>query len=166
VFVFRAPRLTHFREWLKSQEAKEGEEGQRRAKRQDWVDAANLLVGRCKEWLAEADPEALLSLRIATQEKTETGLGRYEVPLLVVDHADTRVHVVPFARNTARTLSFAPGVQVQAEGRVDISNGTEKRTLYRIHSEGKERWYLTADHGDPIELNQDVFMAIMEDLLS
>lgn len=165
VYVFRAPRLTSFREWLKGLE-KEGEDHKRREIKEEWVGAANRLIQKCLAWLAEADPEGFLLLRQSTQPKAEAGLGRYEVPFLIIDHADTRVHVTPFARNTARTLALGPGKEVPAEGRVDVTNGSEKWILYRTRAEGKERWYAVADRGDLVELNQDVFMAIMEDLLS
>jgi hypothetical protein len=166
VYAFRAPRLTSFREWLRSHEEKEGEEGKRRARREEWVAAADRLIGRCQAWLAEADPEGILNLHLMPQGKAEAGLGRYEIPVLVIYLEDKRVQIVPFARNTTRVLSFAPHKQFQTEGRVDITNGMEKFTLYRVHVEGKEHWYAVPERGDPVELNQDTFMAIMEDLLS
>ncbi len=167
VYVFRAPKLTSFREWLKAEEKKkEGDEGKRREKRQEWVEAANRLIGRCHAWLTEADTEGILNLRISTNPKAETGLGRYETNFLVVEHEEAHLHIVPFGRNTTRVLSLVPGVEIQTQGRADISNGIEKWMLYRVHVDGQERWYATPDRGDPVEFNQNVFMAIMEDLLS
>lgn len=166
VYLFRAPRLTSFREWLKGEEQKDKREGKRREIREDWVGAVNRFLDRCRTWLSEIDSEGILSLRLTTQEKAEIGLGRYEVPLLVIEHDDTRIHVAPVARNTARTLTFAPGVETPALGRVDISSGIKKWIAYRANVEGAEHWYVVPDRGELVELNQDSFLAIMEDLLS
>jgi hypothetical protein len=166
VYLFRAPKLTSFREWLKGQEVTEGEEHQREQKREEWVEAAKRLIGRCHAWLTEADSGGVLNVYVNWLDKAEAGLGRYTVPVLVVEHEDTRIHMAPFARNTARSLALPPGPKVQAQGRVDISNGMEKHVLYRVEAEGKEGWYLVPERGDPVALNQNVFMEIMEDLLS
>jgi hypothetical protein len=130
------------------------------------VAAAHRLLERCQTWLAEADPGGVLDLQRSSQDKAEEGLGRYKAPVLLVEHGDTRVYIVPFARNTTRSLRLPSGQEVRTAGRIDVTNGVEKQVLYRVEAGGKERWYVAPERGDVIALNQDVFMALMEDLLS
>ncbi len=166
VYVFHAPKLTGLRQWLREQELKTGGEGARRRKRQEWVATVSRLLERLESWLTDADPEGLLGLRRSTAARDEIDLGRYEVSELAVEYGDTVVHIIPMARVAPRTIALAPGVEVKAQGRIDVTNGITKYHLYRTLESGKERWHILGPDTRAVELNQETFAGLMEDLLS
>lgn len=167
VYAFRAPKLTSFREWLKTHAENEGEERVRREKREEWVGAVTRLIEKCMGWLQEADPTGILRLGVESGSwKNEANLGRYSIPVLSVEYKGDKVQLVPVGRNTHRTISPMRNIEVPAEGRVDVTNGFLKNMLYRTRENGKDRWYLMTEDWKSVELNQDTFMAIMEEMLS
>jgi hypothetical protein len=166
VYLFCAPNLTRFSGWLDHEAKRLGGSATREQKRQEWVAAVTRFIEKCRDWLAEVDPNGFLNLKEISLERAEQGLGRYEAPALVVEYEDVRVQVVPVGRNTARTLTLKPGDEVETLGRIDASNGGEKRLMHRAKVGGVERWYLARDRSPDVEVNQDVFLGLMWELLS
>ena len=54
----------------------------------------------------------------------------------------------------------------KAEGRIDVTDGSRRYTLYRTLQGGEERWYVVDEDSNTAELDQDQLMAVLEDLLS
>ncbi len=166
VYVYRAPKLTSFREFLRKQEQEEAEVRQRKARKEEWVGAVGRLIGKFRTWLQEADPAEALEVAALNLDKAEQGLGEYRAPGLEVRLAEAAVQIVPVARNVVGTVGLPGGGGLRAEGRVDATNGLRKYTLYRTLKDGKERWHVAGADFELSPLDQDRFMAIMEDLLS
>jgi hypothetical protein len=59
-----------------------------------WLDCLNLLFRSVQEWSAPSGWQA----RLTSKHMAEKGLGRYEVPVLVLDREDAEVSLVPVAR--------------------------------------------------------------------
>ena len=70
-----------------------------------WLDCLNTLVASVQEWSASSGWRG----RLTSKHLAEKGLGRYEVPVLVLDRDDVEVALVPVARQV-------PG----ADGLVDL----------------------------------------------
>ena len=71
----------------------------------DWLGYLNNLVESVQEWSAASGWRG----RLTSKHMAENGLGRYEVPVLVLDRDDAEVSLVPVARQV-------PG----ADGLVDL----------------------------------------------
>ena len=59
-----------------------------------WLDHLNVLVESVQEWSAASGWRS----RLTSKHLAEKGLGRYEVPVLVLDRDDAEVSLVPVAR--------------------------------------------------------------------
>jgi len=166
VYVYRAPKLTSFRELL-HQKGQEGDrEKHRKERREEWIGAVRRLITQLCDWLQEADSDGILDIFSTEVEKLEQELGSYEVPRLVVRLGDANLQIVPVARNVVGSVEPRGAAALRAEGRVDVTDGVRKYILYRTLQDGKERWYALDENFDPAALDQDRFMSIMEDLLT
>src|SRR5690349_5159303 len=116
----------------------------RRKRREEWLGAVARLMEQIKGWLRDADPEGILSVVPIPVDRNETGLGSYRAEGFNISlNDDTSVQVIPIARNVA---GFLAGGR-RAEGRVDITNGVEKHSLYRTFEDGVENWYVFTRDG-------------------
>jgi hypothetical protein len=144
------------------------QERRRRQWRQDWVAAVDTLLVQMRTWLADADTPKLLDLEPLQFEKREQGLGTYRIQGLAIHFGESTVKVIPVGRTVLAHLGpFAEPGHEKAEGRVDITNGTNKYYLYRKLTETTEQW-LVQDEGrsDLRPLDREHFEGILQDLLS
>jgi hypothetical protein len=118
--------------------------------------------------LDEADSEKLLTVYDQEYERLEQGLGMYKVSGLNVGLGDSLVKIIPVSRNVVGFVVPQGGTQVEvrAAGRVDISDGIRKYTLYRTLSDGQEQWYALDERSRTTLLDRTRFEEIMQDLLS
>lgn len=158
------PRLSDFL----SEKAKDLNQVERKRRRDEWVESVTRLMAQFRTWLREADPQNLLTISGHDLDKLEQGLGAYRVPALDIEFEDALVRIVPVGRNVIRFRNMGGTVQtLQAEGRVDITDGARKYTLYRTQTDGADRWVAVGESEvNPQPLDQALFERIMLELLS
>jgi len=91
-----------------------------------WPDCLNLLVRNVQEWSAASGWQG----RLTSKHMAEKGLGRYEVPVLVLDREDAEVSLVPVARQV-------PG----ADGLVDLFRMPAYDAVASLYLE-KGQWFI------------------------
>ena len=118
------------------------DEIRRRRDRQEWIDAVDRLLKQLRDWVTDADASGVLELEPLQFEKREQGLGAYHIGGLGINFGERSVKVVPVGRTVLAHLGpyGEPGHQ-NAEGRVDITNGIFKYSLYRkLTDVAPEQW--------------------------
>lgn len=139
---------------------------ERRKRRDDWVAAVKRLMAQLQDWLREADAEGYLDITKIPIEKHEESIGTYVVHGLEIRSDEAVVRVLPVGYGVLRP-GFDEGMRV--EGRVDITNGTEKFILYRLLGGRNEQWIIgrgDLEHPKMPKLNQTRFEDAMQELLS
>jgi hypothetical protein len=140
-----------------------GQVEQLRARKQEWIDSVGRLMDQFRQWLQEADKEGVLRLDKEVHELGEEGLGWYEVPGITVLLGDRRVRIRAVGRNTIGRITPS---EVQAQGRVDMTNGTDRCILYRVLDDQGERWVIyQPDTGKLTPLAREAFEATMARML-
>ena len=156
-----------FREFL-DEKARESPAGERRRRRDEWINAVDRLLGQIEVWLREADPDARLEFEHLTEKRLESGIGEYEVSSLRIRLGDAQIDVKPVARNVMGLVAppGTVGEAIRAEGRVDISCRGWKYHLYRIIGEGEDQWYARGEKLGDRRLTSDLLLEIVQDLMS
>lgn len=154
-----------FREFLEKKAAEE-HHLQRTQQREEWVAAVKRLLEQIRIWVAEADPQGILSVIPFEIERAEPDLGVYRVPALRIGLGDAAVEIRPLARKTHGFIEARGEASVPAEGRVDIVTGGRQYILYRSLLGGRETWYALDDKFRPCPLDRAELEAILQDLLS
>ncbi len=143
------------------------DEMRRRQWREEWVAAVDRLLAQLRSWLTEAGATELLDLEPLELEKREQGLGGYHVKGLAIHFGERTVKVVPVGRTVLAHLGpFAEPGHENAEGRVDITNGSYKYYLYRKLTNTGEQWLVQDERSRIRPLDRSQFEAILQDLLS
>lgn len=141
------------------------EERQKRVK--EWLDALISLRSNLRQWLNQADKENRFLIITDTEfDKLESGLGAYTAPGLIILFGDSEVEIIPVARNVVGGANLREDVPARFEGRVDITNGTEKYICYRAIQDHSDQWYVMDENHQFTKLDQTRFEEIMQDLLS
>jgi len=155
-----------FQDFLEKQ-AQQQQHKERRERREEWIAAVGRLIGQLREWIAEADPAAVLDVVPIEIEKAEPGLGVYRIPGLKISVGDASVQVAPVGRNVVGVV-FPQGdvAGIQAEGRVDITDGIQKCLLYRTLKDGQEKWYALDEHLQAVPLDRGRLEGNLQDMLS
>lgn len=141
-------------EFLRKQKAADNPE--RRIQRQKaWLVALDKLFQKIRSWLAEAEREKLIKVRIEKVHHTEESLGTFEVPrlTLTVDH---------------KTITLKPigATIIGADGRVDMVS--TKGTYLFLYLAEQDTWV----HGSGTspsefqELTEKVFTDILKRALA
>ena len=114
----------------------------RRKARQEWIAAVDRLLKQVpRDWVADADASGVLELEPLQVEKQEQGLGAYRIAGLGINFGERSVKVVPVGRTVLAHLGpHAESGHQNAEGRVDITNGFPKYSLYRKLTDTAEQW--------------------------
>jgi hypothetical protein len=154
-----------FQEFLRKQASK-GETREKRERREEWVAAVKRLMDQLRAWLKESDPDQVLDVIPMEIERVEAGLGRYLVPGLVIRTGNSRVQVLPIGRSVVADLVASNERPLNAEGRVDITDGVQRWMLYHTSHDGQETWYALDQRLRAAPLDQTRFEAILVDLLS
>jgi hypothetical protein len=155
------------REFLQQNVPRTEQEKRRREWRAEWVAAVDRLLTQLRAWLAEAGTTEFLDLEPLEFEKREQGLGAYHIQGLAIHFGESTVKVVPVGRTVLAHLGpYAEPGHEKAEGRVDVTNGTDKYYLYRKLTDAGEQWLVQHDRSDMQPLDRERFEAILQDLLS
>ncbi len=155
------------REFLQKNAPRAEQEKQRRQLREEWIAAVHRLLGQLRAWLTEAATAEFLDLVPLEFEKREQGLGAYHIQGLAINFGESTVKVVPVGRTVLVHLGpYAEPGHERAEGRVDITNGTDKHYLYRKLTDTGEQWLVQDEHLAIRPLDRERFEAILTDLLS
>lgn len=152
------------REFLE-EKARQPEQEQRRLRREEWVSAVERLVGQFQDWLKESDPKGVLEIVPLTLEKIEQGLGGYQVPGLTIQLEESVVKILPVARNVLGFLGAETEKPLKAAGRIDVTDGGRKFTLYRTLQDG-EQWLVVDEKYKVTPLDRQRFEAMIQELLS
>jgi hypothetical protein len=150
-------------EFLNEQAKNYDEESrERRRRREEWVKAVDSLLSDLEKWLKKADRHGILEINRQTYEKNEEKLGPYEVEGLVIRLAAREVKVLPVAGSVVRPSHVLPDAP---HGRIDLTNGSERYTLYRL-VDPHERWFMTRGVSrPPVTIDEDSFGDAVQDLL-
>jgi hypothetical protein len=106
-----------------------------------WLDDLNILVESVREWSAASGWRG----RLTSRHMAENGLGRYEVPVLVLDRDDAEVSLVPVTRQV-------PG----ADGLVDLFRMPAYDDVASLYLE-EGQWFIHyAFTPDPAEVRSAV----------
>jgi hypothetical protein len=140
----------------------------RRRWREDWIAAVDRLLAQLRVWLADANAADLLDLEPLELEKREQTLGAYHITGLAIHFGERTVKVVPIGRCVLAHLGpYAEPGHTNAEGRVDVTNGTDKYLLFRkLNDAGEEQWLVQDDRSEMVSLDRQRFETILQDLLS
>jgi hypothetical protein len=161
----RRLRLMTFQEFLEKQ-AEQSHSKERRERREEWINSVGRLIGQLRAWLAESDPAGILDVVPIEIEKTEPGLGIYTIPGLKISLGAASVQVAPVGRNAVGSVSLQGDVGIRAEGRVDITDGIRRFTLYRTLKDGQEKWHALDERFRAEPLDKSRLERILQDLLS
>ena len=111
-----------------SEKARQPNQLERRRLRDEWVAAVHRLMSQLQDWLRQADPEHVLDIGIIPVVKREQNIGTYEVPSLDVRDDETVIRVLPVGRNVLHARSQNGNETINAQGRVDITDGAKNIT--------------------------------------
>ena len=131
--------------------------------RKAWVQSVNRLVDQMEQWLRSADHHGVLDIEVHDVEKREEGIGRYITRGIKVRLGAREVRVAPAARFVVSAAFF--GVLANPEGRVDISNGESRYTLYHMKDCLEGRWLMVGEGKGYVPFDQQNFEMAMQDLL-
>ncbi len=154
-------------EFLRVQREKErAEEAQFGAKRRGWEEAIQRLLAQLRSWIEDADAEHTLNVTEFPVSVYEEELGRWSAQGLAMVVGLTEVRIVPIACNVLRTIDENGRSGIRAQGRVDLTNDVRKYLLYRLITDGGDRWVIAEDDGDRVEpLTRSTFEAALVSLL-
>ena len=155
------------REFLLKNAPSVQQEQRRRQWREEWVAAVGRLLAQLRAWLTDLGTAEFLDLEPLDFEKREQGLGAYNVPGLAIHFGANTVKVVPVGRDVLAHLG--PHAEVgheKAEGRVDVTNGTDKYILLRKLTQAGEQWLVQDERANLQPLDRERFEAVLTDLLS
>jgi hypothetical protein len=135
--------------------------------REEWIQTVTHLIGKLKGWVEESNIENLLTCRTFEGWIGEEGLGRYEVPGLIVELDGEQVVITPRGRNVLGFIRESPtGPEARAAGRVDVTNNRITFSLLRAPTSDSYEWYIYDDlTGLSKPLTRDTFEAILVSLL-
>jgi hypothetical protein len=133
----------------------------------EWRGALERLINQIVAWLTDSDKEKILEVREEWHFRREEGVGSYSVLGLVVALEAREVQIVPIARNAVGPLASTGTIRVgRSYGRVDMTNGAEKYTLYRTQVEPSDQWVIVhEDEFVPRPFDRNSFDAAMQSLL-
>lgn len=141
-------------DFLRKQKAADNPD--RRVQRQKaWLSALDKLFQKIRSWLAEAEQEKLIKVRIEKVNHAEEGLGTFEVPrlTLTVDH---------------KTIILKPigATIVGADGRVDMVS--TKGTYLFLYLADQNKWvYGSGTRPSEFrELTEEVFTDLLKRALA
>ncbi|MEC4681924.1 MAG: hypothetical protein VST67_14670 [Nitrospirota bacterium] len=141
-------------EFLRNQKA--ADDPERRTQRQKaWLSALDKLFQKIRSWLAEAEREKLIKVRIEKVNHTEESLGTFKVPRLSL----TVDHKIIILKPIGATI-------IGADGRVDMVS--TKGTYLFLYLADQDKWV----HGSGItpsefqELTEKIFTDLLKRALA
>ncbi len=135
-------------------------------RRDEWVAAVDALMTQILGWIAEADPNHVLTIEERTVAIREEMVGSYEVRALTIHLGIRSVRVEPIARGVLGPLDRTrPSRPYRVFGRVDLTNGLEKSMVFRQLEDGASRWFITDEDGyGRRNFDRDAFEAAIQRL--
>jgi hypothetical protein len=162
------PTLETLSEYLHDYAVKHRDkEEEMRSRRQEWIDAVTRLFVQLRQWLTEADKDGVLRIEEQQRELGEDALGgRYVVPQLRVVLGPREVFVRPMGRVTIGRVDVEGTTYLMTQGRVDLTDDSERRVLYRLLGDKGELWVLVRpDSFEASPLTREGFERVMLELL-
>jgi hypothetical protein len=135
---------TDFRDFLRQQAEKyQAEIAAGKADVEDWRAAVERLFSQMRAWIKDSDPQGFIEIKESSQNITEPGLGRYQVPRLDLYTFRQWIGIIPKARRTMATAKPPrKSVPEPAAGRVDITDEVRRYILYRFREDGQDMWMI------------------------
>ncbi len=148
-------------------EIERGRADEKRAMQQEWTGALHRLIGQIREWLVDSDPEYLLEIEESHHEIREVNVGVYTAPGLVIRLEAREVRLMPIARKVVGPLLSGETIRMaRAFGRVDMTNGGEKFTIFRSRKDPSDEWMIVEDWGHVVrKFDRQAFEEAMQILL-
>jgi hypothetical protein len=159
---------TDFRDFLRHQAAKyQVEIASAKDDVEDWRAAVERLFAQMRAWLKDSDPQGFIEIKESTQNITEPGLGRYQVPRLDLYTFQQWIGIIPKARRTvAMAKPPRKSAPERAAGRVDVTDEVWRYVLYRFREDGQDEWMIDDLESEPKPFDRDAFeKALMSYLL-
>lgn len=158
--------MSSLKEFL-AQKARQVNQVERRKRRDEWISAVDHLRNQLKEWLRQADTEGVLDVEEFEYDRHEESIGPYVVKGLEIRSDNAEIVVIPVGYGVMRP-DLGIDAAIPVEGRVDITNKTDKVILYRTLTENGEEWlFKKGARGTPTrKLDQAAFEEIIQEQLS
>lgn len=159
--------MTSLREFLDEKaERLQAEVSKAQAIRAEWVEAVARLRAQIRAWIAEADTGRILRLLPDMVSIHEEMIGDYRIDTLSIELGPRRVRVEPIARFALGPLASTGVMHVNRTfGRVDLTNGLEKRMLFRTAKHPDGPWIIVQEDGYRVEeFNQRAFEVAIQSL--
>jgi hypothetical protein len=134
--------------------------------RDEWIAAVDRLMDQILGWIAEADPNHILTIEERTVTIREQMIGSYEVRALTLILGIWTVRVEPIARGVLGPLDRSlPYRKNRVFGQVNLTNGLQKYKIYRRTKDVDSKWFMTNEDGyDWQEFDRDAFEAAIQRL--
>lgn len=133
--------------------------------KQDWVQAVNRLVDQMESWLRQADQSRILEIQVDGVERREERIGRYTARRLTVRLGAREVEIGPVARFIVAAPPAVFHLPSKPQGRVDITDGGDRVSLYLIPDAPEGRWVMIDEAGGLKGFDQDAFETVMRKFL-
>lgn len=151
-------------EFLDEHAAQQQETGEvARSLREAWVRNVNRVVAGIEEWLRSADHHGILDIYLHDVEKREEGIGYYCTRGITVRLGAREVAVAPVARFVV--AASLVGLPARPDGRIDITNGESRYSLYHLADCPEGRWVMVGEGKGLLPFDRPHFEAAMQDLL-
>ncbi len=112
----------------------------------EWTTSIYNLIGQVRVWLNDADPHHILEISTASHRIREEKIGGYDAPGLIVRLNAREVRLIPISRYNVGPFTTLGEARIDRSfGRVDLTEGGLKYTLYRIQTEPSDKWILIDD---------------------
>lgn len=139
-------------------------------RRDEWIAAVDRLRTDIWNWLHDSDPDGLFEFKEVVHTIVEEGIGAYHVNGLKVILGPRVIELVPVSRTVVEPWApHAPTYVMGARGRVDLTNGLDTYSLYRVRPDEHhpvDAWFIFNRQTSTIDsLNQNSFETIFQDLL-
>ena len=132
----------------------------------DWRQAVEKLLNRICDWLKQADPNGVIDIKKSETRINEEGLGRYQIPGLVLSAFGRSMMVMPKARFTIATVELPHrSTPERASGRVDLTDDTNRIILHRFRGDDGDIWMIEDIAGKPRLFDQNEFESALMSFL-
>lgn len=135
---------TTFSEFLRAKEAERKaaiESG--RETIEEWRTAVDRLLVTVRGWLAESDPNGVLTIDAGKFDVSEERLGTYSMPYMEIRGLGRTIFITPKSRYTVATAQLGGQPKVtRAAGRVNLSDDIKPFPLYRFKGESDDIWMI------------------------
>lgn len=116
----------------------------------EWIADIESFFSQVRLWLAEAEKQDLLQIRVDNRQLSENQLGEYTAPKLIIIFEDEKVEVVPIGKYS-----------LNANGRINMASSKGLHTFLYFKDKG---WFLLKPGHGYEKLNPNLFFSLLMEL--